>query len=289
MVVIKVVRGRETLNVCRYVLQPSKIDPNGITSPEDLIVGNMASNNMIDLSHEFAISQCQKPRVKVNIVHYSVSFPPGEDIDLKVMKKLSWSLLCKMGHSPATQFFAVKHFDEIDKNNVAHFHIVASAIGLDGRVCKSSWDRLKVRKAEREIEIEFKLTQPPNIEKNLQRPLTIGESRQRKRLGKKTAKEELREILDVAAIDQPAFSEFVLRLEVEGVEVRLKSDEKEGLIGISYGFEGMAYGGYHLGKRYTLQGLEKDLGVQPAVDAQVIDVPPVPEPKEKKRSRGLER
>jgi hypothetical protein len=285
MVKVNISRGREPINVCSYVMRNDKIFKRGEAERvEDKIHGNMLGTSPGTLTQEFMLSQSLKPRVKVNCVHYSVSFPLGEDIEDEKIYQMSWHLLQKMGHSPATQFFAVRHHDR----PLAHFHLVASVVGLDGHVCKSSWDRLKIKKVEREIESQFALSEHPIDESP--RYLSHGEHRLKMITGKKPVKEKLWEILDAAASDRPTFPEFVLRLEAEGVEVRFKSDEKAAHIGISYGFEGMAYGGYHLGKRYTLHGLEKYLGVQPAVvDAPVIDVPPLPERKEKERSRGFDR
>jgi hypothetical protein len=288
MVKINISRGRETINVCSYVMRTDKIFKKGEAEKvEDKIFGNMLGNSPGVLTQEFVLSQSLKPRVKVNCVHYSVSFPAGEDIEDERIYQMSWHLLQKMGHSPATQFFAVRHHDR----PLAHFHLVASVVGLDGQVCKSSWDRLKVKKVEREIETEFALSEHP-IDKS-PRYLSHAEHRLKMITGKRPVKERLWEILDAAAVDRPTFPEFVHRLEAEGVEVRLKRDVNDAPIGISYGFEGMAYGGYHLGRRYTLPGLEKDLGVQPVVvvAAPIIDVPPLPlpEPEGKKRSRGFDR
>jgi hypothetical protein len=40
-------------------------------------------------------------------------------------------------------------------------------------------------------------------------------------------------------------------------------------LGVSYGFEGMAYSGYQLGSQYTYQGIQKHLGVRMVVDSLV--------------------
>jgi hypothetical protein len=269
MVIINVTRGRDTYDTCRYVLQQFKINPEKDAATSDLIVGNMTGSTARELAAEFGISQNKRPRINVNIARYSVSFPPGEDVNYETMKKLSWRLICKMGHSPATQFFAVKHFDEKAKNNVSHFHIVASVVGLDGTVCKSSWNRLQARKVERELEKEFQLTERPT-QKNLRRALTTGEYRQRQRLKRKVSKERLWEIIDRAAIDQPNYAEFFTRLHENGVTLKIKQDDKtREILGVSYGFEGMAYSGYRLGSQYTYQGIQKHLGVRMVVDSLV--------------------
>jgi hypothetical protein len=313
---IKASRGRDALGLCRYVLQPEKIfaaDGTEQMSAAGLVLGNMVGKTPEYLAKEFWISQCLRPGIKVNVAHYSISFPPGENLDDESVDRLSKFMLEKMGHSIATQFFAVRHFDRQEEKGVAHFHVVASAIGLDGHVCKSSWNWTKAKKVEREVEIEFGLSEHP-IQAS-PRYITTGEYRQRVRLGQPTTKEKLWVLIDEAASGSPNFQEFRERLVIAGVELRIRGDEDAGEIsGLSYGLDGMGYSGSQLGKRYSLRGvqeelgvkidlvqpyggkryklqfLEKDLGVKPVVvDAQVIDVPPLPEPKEKKRSRGLER
>jgi hypothetical protein len=270
MVKINVTRGRDTASVCRYVLQAEKILPPG-EKPDisELIVGNMTGASVTELAAEFRLSQRRRPNINVNVAHYSVSFPPGEDVDPQTMKKLAWRLICGMGHSPATQFFAVKHFDEKAKNDVSHFHIVASVIGLDGTVCKSSWDRLQAKKVERDVEQFFRLSEHP-IQKKMRRALTTGEYRRRQRSKESTTKERLWEIIDRAAIDQPNYAEFFTRLHENGVTLKIKQDDKtREILGVSYGFEGMAYSGYRLGSQYTYQGIQKHLGVRMVVDSLV--------------------
>jgi hypothetical protein len=262
MVVISVNRGKSTYDACRYVLQQFKINPEKNAATSDLIVGNMRGSTARDLAAEFRISQNKKPRINVNIARYSVSFPPGEDVDYATMKKLAWRLICKMGHSPATQFFAVKHFDEKAKNNVSHFHIVCPPMGLDGTVCKSSWNRLQARTVARELEKEFQLTEC-STENKLRRALTTGEYRQRQRSKESTTKERLWEIIDRAAIDHPNYAQFSTRLHENGVTLKVKRDGKtREILGVSYGFEGLAFSGYRLGSQYTYQGIQKHLGVR---------------------------
>jgi multidrug efflux pump subunit AcrB len=262
MVRIKVTRGRESLNLCRYVLQPEKVfrsdDDRG--SSGNPILGNMVGKTPEYLAQEFWISQSLKPRVNVNIVNYSVSFPPGEDVDDSTVDRMSRSMLKRMGHSAATQFFAVRHFDQQRKNNVSHFHVVASSIGLDGQVCRSSWERTRLKKVSQELEVEFSLSQHPVV--SSPRNLTTGEFRQRARTKQKTTKEKLWEAIDREVEDRPTLEELGQRLLKNGIELKVKIDEAtREAIGVSYGMEGKAFAGYRLGQRYTLRGLIEELGV----------------------------
>ena len=282
MVLINVTHGRDTYDTCRYVLRQCKIDPKKDAVTPDLIMGNMIGVTAGELAAEFKISQSKKPRINVNIARYSVSFPPGEEVDSKTMKRMAWQLICKMGHAPCTQFFAVKHVDEQAKNNVSHFHIVASVVALDGSICKSGWNRLQARRVERELEREFHLIECPT-EKPLRRALTTGEYRQRQRLKQPTTKERLWEIIDRAAIDHPNYAEFFRRLHENGVSLKLKQDDKtREILGVSYGFEGMAYGGHRLGSQYTYQGIQEHLGVRMIIDFNELDGAGEVEPKVKK-------
>jgi hypothetical protein len=140
---------------------------------------------------------------------------------------------------------------------------------LDGTVCKSSWDRLQAKKVERDVEQFFRLSEHP-IQKKMRRALTTGEYRRRQRSKESTTKERLWEIIDRAAIDQPNYAEFFTRLHENGVTLKIKQDDKtREILGVSYGFEGMAYSGYRLGSQYTYQGIQKHLGVRMVVDSLV--------------------
>jgi Relaxase/Mobilisation nuclease domain len=290
VVKINVTRGRSAYGVCRYVLQEDKILVGNNKTPADVICGNMVGTTAAELSMEFKISQRKKPRIKVNAVHYSVSFPPGEDVNLAEMELMSRHLLREMGHSPTTQFLAVKHYDKVAKIGVAHFHIVASPIGLDGTVRKSSWDRLQAKKVERYLEKEFHLSEHPP-QHNLRRHLTTGEYRKREKLRVPARKERLWEIIDQAAIGSPNYAEFFTRLHENGVTLKVKQDEKNReILGVSYGFEGLAFSGYRLGSQYTYQGIQKYLGVKMAVDfleTEVSVIQPIDEPVAKLKAKKM--
>src|SRR6516162_7783570 len=67
----------------------------------------------------------------------------------------------------------------------------------------------------------------------------------------------LRERIDAASQDHPTFSEFLDRLERQGIRT-VPSFQKSGrLNGMSYEYNGGRYRGSDLGRGYTASGLQK--------------------------------
>ena len=75
-------------------------------------------------------------------------------------------------------------------------------------------------------------------------------------------KEQLKALIRAAAKDHPTMSEFVRRLEAKGVQVRANIARTGHVSGISYRLDRVAVKGSGLGRAYSFEGLQKELGVR---------------------------
>ena len=75
-------------------------------------------------------------------------------------------------------------------------------------------------------------------------------------------KEQLKALIREAAKDAPTMSEFVRRLEAEGVQVRANIARTGHVSGISYRLDRVAVKGSGLGRAYSFEGLQKEHGVR---------------------------
>lgn len=72
----------------------------------------------------------------------------------------------------------------------------------------------------------------------------------------------VREAIDRAAADRPTMTELINRLEQAGVRMMPSLQKSGRLNGMSYAVDGTIFKGSDLGRAYTAQGLQKNLGVQ---------------------------
>jgi Relaxase/Mobilisation nuclease domain len=235
---------------------------------------NMFGRDALERTEELRFSVDLNQRVERTYVHYKVSFPPGENPDFEEKKGIVDDLLEARGHGQNCQFFAVEHYEKVEKHNVHHLHVLASSVRLDGSWVDDSFERMKLKQVERDIELKRGLQYCPPREKGDRNSDPIREWKLREKLqadGKTLIKDDLRGAIDTAATDHPSIALLVAQLKAEGIEVRI-SEFKDGGKGISYKAEGRAFRGGQLGDRYSFNGLQEYAGVdyQPERDDAML-------------------
>jgi hypothetical protein len=143
---------------------------------------------------------------------------------------------------------------------VQHWHIVTSAVDMNGKWVDDAFIKLRLQHVERELTETFGLQPKPERGKKDRINLTTGEYRLKERTGKELTKEKLWRALQHHTTDQPSMLMLVTRLKAENISVQLHA-RKEQIDGISYGMEGIAFPGYKLGATYSFKGLQRHLGV----------------------------
>jgi hypothetical protein len=266
-------RGRQPGSVIGYLLRQDKRE-KGREEKNPIFHTNMFGETEQELTEELRFSADQNEQVERTYVQYKVSFPPGENPDLKTKIGIVDSLLTAQQHGQNCQFFAVEHFEKIDKHDVHHIHILASTIRLDGTWVNDSFERVKLKQVERDIELKWGLQYCPPREKGDRNSDPIREWKLREKLqaeGKALLKDDLRGALDQALEDKPSMPLLVVRLKAGGYSVQFH-EFKDGGKGISYKAEGRAFKGRQLGDRYSFNGLHKYAGVdyQPERDDAML-------------------
>jgi hypothetical protein len=234
---------------------------------------NMFGRNAQERTEELRFSSDQNLKVEKTYVHYKVSFPPQENPDLRVKKKVVDDLLEARGHGKNCQFVAIEHFEKIDLHNVHHLHVMASTVRLDGTWVDDAFERVKLKEVERHIENKQGLQSCPPKPEREQINESIQTFKLREQLqeqGKTLTKDTLRAVIDSAITDHPSMPILVARLKGQGYSVRFH--EFEDGKGISYAAEGRSFKGKKLGDRYSFNGLHEYAGVdyQPERDDPLL-------------------
>ncbi|MEG4854349.1 relaxase/mobilization nuclease domain-containing protein [Microcoleus sp. B5-D4] len=226
-----------------------------------LIGGTMCGQTPEELAAEFGIARQLRPNLKVAVFHATLSVDSTEKLEDSEENDQRWLAIAanymKAMEFDNNQYAVVKHSDtEHD-----HIHIVASRICLDGGVVDDSWDYYKSQEVIRQLERDYNLeTIAPSWEIDKRAP-TTGEHRYLQSKGNKSVRVQLQDLIDEVTQDNPSMSEFVERLQQQGVEVQVGLTRTGFSKGISYNLDGVALSGTQLGKAYTFCGLQKHRGV----------------------------
>lgn len=152
-----------------------------------------------------------------------------------------------------------------------HAHLMVSTVDLDtGKIWNPHHSYRKWELANEQSEVKYGLKRVMQREAvrqlgdegravNVKAP-TTGERQHEKRTGIQSAKVQLQEIIQGAAVDKPAFRTLADRLKKTGVTVIPQVNAK-GLSGLSYRLHGEMMKGSDLGKGFTGSGIQKVMGV----------------------------
>jgi Relaxase/Mobilisation nuclease domain len=180
------------------------------------------------------------------------------------------------------QYLVARHSDQEHD----HVHIVASRINLNTGNGVELWrDKTRNQKILRCLEVEYGLTPVQNSWDVGKKSATKGQLEKQATTGEASIQSRLQDLIEQAAIGQPAMPELFERLMRQGVEVRHGWTRTGKSKGISYSLDDVAFAGNQLGSRYSFPGLQKHLGVDYQTDRDderlrsLMDngVPPEPE------------
>lgn len=250
--IIKVIKGRDPLGLCKYLLDPGKqLD----VAVNPILYTNMCGANPWQLAEEFRFISQLNPRVINTVCHFSVSLPPHEKADPRLIKNISLRLLHEMGYERCP-FFIVQHHDQQLNKDVQHWHVATSNVNVLGFWIDDAFNYARLNHLTRQLEAEFGLQvclpKPPLKQRNL----SSGEHRLKHRTGMTLPKEILWQKIDAAAENAYTLPIFVERLLHDGVGVQLKI--MDGIVkGISYAWQGSCFSGSQLGPAFSLNGLIK--------------------------------
>jgi Relaxase/Mobilisation nuclease domain len=294
----KVMHNSSFRATTRYVIEKS-----GAT----LIGGSIAGESVKELVAEFMWSNDLNPGLKHPVWHMSLSLPHDEHLSDEQFSDLATQYFAGMvlladDHKLVAdrdrfrqrrdefvldglseyQYLVARHSDQEHD----HVHIVASRINLNTGNGVELWrDKTRNQKILRCLEVEYGLTPVQNSWEVGKKSATKGQLEKQATTGEASIQSRLQEMIEAAAIGQPAMPLLFERLMRQGVAVRHGWTRTGKSKGISYSLEDVAFAGNQLGSRYSFPGLQKHLGVDYQADRDderlrsLMDngVPPEPE------------
>jgi hypothetical protein len=216
------------------------------------IGGNMAGETPRQLAGEFRHAMRLNPALKSPVYHASLSVARAEEQSDERWGAIAQDYVNGMGFGNC-QYVVYHHHDQEHD----HIHIVASRIQItDGKTVSDSWDYRRSQQLLRELEAKYNLQPVQSSWEKAQRSPTTGESRMMEERGGVSVRLKLQAIINNAIALSQTMLDFVAAIQQQGVLVRL-SRRSGGISGISYGMDGVAFSGSHLGRNFTFPGLQK--------------------------------
>lgn len=252
----KISRGSGFAGVMAYAFDGDPDKPRELEG--EVIGGNMSGYDPESLTREFNASKAVRPDVEKPVWHNSLRLPKGDKLTAEQWAEIGDAYMKKMGFSDNHQRVYILHDDEDGQ----HIHIVASRIGLDGKLFLGKNENLISTKKIAELEKEFNLTITKGanydstgkvVMPDVSRPRK-GEVGMFERTGEAPSRFALAKLIDTAIEDKPSASVFAERLALSGVEVRANFS-KDTLNGFSFAIDGVPFKGSQLGKQYTGKAL----------------------------------
>ena len=247
----KITKGQDFYGCLRYVL--------GKTGAER-IGGNMEGIALSELVAEFNLSvqrqQRRSPRnlAQVVVCHTSLSVEIGRNLEAETWNAIAKDYLTEMGFDN-NQFVMVRHTD----TQHDHVHLVIARSRLDGTMVNGWLDYQRAQLVLRKLEQDYQLQSVPSSwETDITAP-TVNEVRQFHQTGEPSVRVLLQVAIDDVLSTSIDLDDFRERLAMYGVESRLRQIST-GIAGISYKLNDIAFPGYKLGKRYTWNRIQTQLG-----------------------------
>jgi hypothetical protein len=250
----KVNRGAGFRGVLNYILDVGHEATH--TKQAERLAGNMSGTDARGLSQEFATVRELRPDIQKPVWHCSLSLPLGDRLSDEQWEAVAQDFMDKMEFNPETTPWVAMRHQDTDKD---HIHIVASRVGLDGKVWLGQWEARRAIEATQALELSHGLTLTAGLEqgRSEQKQLSDSEINRAVRTGEEPTRQRLQRLLDEALKDKPAVAELAERLEAAGIGVRANLASTGRMNGFSFELEGVAFKGSDLGKGYTWSGLQK--------------------------------
>lgn len=263
---VKVERGSEPLALFYYLFDPEKqpeSDRRSLIQTESaknlLICQTIPGGTAKDLARNFRRISKLNLSVRKTVAHYSISLPTEDDrrVGRVEMRYISQALLGELGHG-RSPYFGIEHHDTGHR----HWHLAASTVSYDGSWVDDSYERHRIRKIEKALEIEFGLKQSQTRPAIAIKNLSTGEYRLKRRTQKTVPKEKLWIAVDDCIQRSSSLERFILELRVRYPEISVHLKKKNGKhVGISFKTDGIAFAGGSLGRAYSLNGLSLYHGI----------------------------
>ncbi len=188
--------------------------------------------NATELASQFDWIASTRPTTKKPVKHLSIGFAPADgEVDDSTKLAISEAIVNKLGYTN-NQWVAIAHGRNDPghdwQHHHDHLHIVINGIDFNGDRVSDSFDKTRLEKILRELEVEHKLTKVVSSHQcNRQRPKTNQLQRYQRECRKhpNTAPEipvmaKLEAAIDFASQDRPTMTSFIGRMQQLGIDVR---------------------------------------------------------------------
>jgi len=119
-----------------------------------ILAGNMIGQTPRELSAEFAQSRQLRQDIKKPVWHQALSLPPGENISDERWQAIAEDYMRRMGFADRNLWVAIQHTDRGHQ----HIHLIASRVGLDGKIWYGRDENLITSRVTQELEKDYGLT-----------------------------------------------------------------------------------------------------------------------------------
>jgi len=243
-----IVRGNGFRGILNYVFDPKK--------QVEIVGGFMIGETPSELLNEFAMTRSLKPDTKKPVWHCSLSLTEGENLTNEKWREIIEDFMVGMGFGDYTKYVAGKH--EFIKYE--HVHIIASRIGLDGKLWHGKHDVRKAIRVCQELEKKHGLTITPGLvyDINHRAGLSTGELQLAKSKKQLPVKLVLQKAIDIALRENPNTDAFVGSLFRMGIDVKPNIASTGKMNGFSFKYQHtLPLAGGKLRTAYTWANLQK--------------------------------
>jgi len=246
----KIIKGKSFQGCLSYVMGKTGAAVVGM---------NMDGKDPYSLANEFSLSWQLRPKLSYKVCHVILSLSPEEHLNNEAWQTAIAQYLKEMGFTN-NQYVAVKH---TDKENHEHIHLVTSRVRMDGSVVSDSWDWTRSQDVIRKLEQDFGLAAIPSSWQSDRQEQTKSQIDKELETGKTTVKRQLGDKIDAALVNTQSLPDFIEKLNLAGIAVRVDRDRKGKPKGIAYKFDGVSMAGSSVGKAYSLPRILKRISSVP--------------------------
>ncbi len=246
----KIIKGKSFQGCLSYVMGKTGAAVIGM---------NMDGKDPYSLANEFSLSWQLRPKLSYKVCHVILSLSPEEHLNNDAWQRAIAQYLKDMGFTN-NQYVAVKH---TDRENHEHIHLVTSRVRMDGSVVSDSWDWTRSQDIIRKLEQDFGLAAVPSSWESDRQEQTKSQIDKELETGKVTVKRQLADKIDAALVNTESLPDFIEKLNLAGIAVRVDRDRKGKPKGIAYKFDEVSIAGSSVGKAYSLPRILKRISSTP--------------------------
>ncbi len=244
----KIIKGKSFQGCLSYVMGKTGAAVIGM---------NMDGKDPCSLANEFSLSWQLRPKLNYKVCHVILSLSPEEHLNNDAWQTAIAQYLKEMGFTN-NQYVAVKH---TDKENHEHIHLVTSRVRMDGSVVSDSWDWTRSQDVIRKLEQNFGLAAVPSSWESDRQEQTKSQIDKELETGKVTVKRQLADKIDATLVNTESLTDFIEKLNLAGIAVRVDRDRKGKPKGIAYKLDGVSMAGSSVGKAYSLPRILKRIEI----------------------------